>query len=350
MGELTFNGFEISGTTANRPDNIEEGQPYFNETLGVWQVYTGSAWQSAYPAVKWPMAAFGSWQLANDGARTNGGGIVGDVTLTNQAAAMAKTFDASESSGTLGNIAVAGARAGYASNFQLFPNSPAATDYVAFGGAVPFCELAFNLSATVAVYDEAAVLAWEYSDGAGSWASLTLVTDQTDTDAADGARSFQQDGALSFVPPSDWASVALDGQTAYWIRAIVQTDKGDNMTTVPLLDAEEHDIVTPRDGFLCPHDGTITEIRVINGATTSHSGSAVQFILMNFTTGGVVLDENVAPEWAASRRQNNFPASSGGLTTLAVAAGDELGVLVTQEDSGNNDPTNVMMELQVTTA
>ena len=30
---------------------------------------------------KWTTAAFGSWQLANDGARTNGGGIVGDIVV-----------------------------------------------------------------------------------------------------------------------------------------------------------------------------------------------------------------------------------------------------------------------------
>lgn len=343
MGELALNGFEISGTTANRPDNVEEGQLYFNETLGVWQVRNAAgtpAWQGAYIGTKWPMAAFGLWGIDVDGARTNGGGIVGDVTLTNAAAAFAKTFDASEgASGTVGNIAVAGARAGYANNFQLIPDSPEENDYAAFGGAVPFCELAFNMSVTVAVYDEAAVLAWEYSDGAGSWASLTLATDQTDTDAADGARSFQQDGALSFVPPSDWASVALDGQTAYWIRAVVQTGKGDNMTTSPLMQDVEHDIVTPLDGFTCPHGGTITGIRVNDGTTGTLQDGSTKFILMNFTTGAHSGPAGVA-HTLASQRQDQFAVS------LAVSTGDELGILNTEED-GTNEPINVMLELNV---
>lgn len=295
--------------------------------------------KTALKRKKWSMAAYGVWELANDGAETNGGGIVGDIAVTRAEAELAKAFDASESSGTWGDIEVTAARGGYTANYQLFPDSPAATDAVAFGGSVPFCEIAFAMSGTVAVYDEAAVLAWEYSDGVGSWASLTLVTDQTDTDAADGARSFQQDGALSFVPPSDWASVAVGGTTAYWIRGVVQTAKGDNMTTSPVTNTQEHGVVTPDDGFTCPHGGTITGIRVIDGATgTLHTGSDVKFILMNFTTG----DHSGELTWAQDQQQDAFTG-----LTLAVNQDDELGVLVTQEDSGNDDPTNVMLELQV---
>lgn len=46
MGELTEFGFEISGTTTNRPDNVEEGFRYFNESLAQMQVYDGSSWLS----------------------------------------------------------------------------------------------------------------------------------------------------------------------------------------------------------------------------------------------------------------------------------------------------------------
>lgn len=292
----------------------------------------------SYAKAIWAMTAFTSWQLDNDGARTNGGGIVGDVALTNAAAAFAKTYDFDESGGTWGNIAVSGARGGYGNNFQLFPDSPTAEDAVAFGAAVPFCELAV-LTDTEGIYNEAGVLAWEYSDGAGSWASLTLVNDNTGTTGQTGVYFTEREGAITFIPPSDWESVALDGQTAYWIRAVVQTDKGDNMTVSPILNNVEHDIVTPDDGFLCPHDGTITGIRAIDTAGTLHSGTTVKFILMNFTTGA----HSGELTWATSQRQDAWAS-----LTLAVNAGDELGVLVTQEDSGNADPTNVMLELSVT--
>lgn len=44
MGELTFNGHEISGTTTNRDANVEEGQMFFNETLGQQQFFDGTNW------------------------------------------------------------------------------------------------------------------------------------------------------------------------------------------------------------------------------------------------------------------------------------------------------------------
>ena len=44
MGENVQNGFEVSGTTTNRPDNVEEGQYYFNETLAQMQIHDGSNW------------------------------------------------------------------------------------------------------------------------------------------------------------------------------------------------------------------------------------------------------------------------------------------------------------------
>ncbi len=341
MGELTQHGFEISGTTALRPDNVEEGQPYFNESLGVWQVRNKAgtpAWQGPYIATKWSMAALGLWGIDVDGARTNGGGIVGDVVVTEQAASLAKAFDADESSGTWGNIEDTAVRADYTSGFQLFPDSPAATDAAAFGGAVPFPELAFDGTGTPAVYDEATVIVWEYTTAVDTWSTLTIVTDQTDTDDQSGGRPFQDatGGAISFIPPSDWASVALDGQTAYWIRAIIQTGKGDNMTTSPVLNNVQHDLVKPSDGFTCPHGGTITGIRVSDAkAGTLHT--AIKFILMNFTTG----DHSGEKTWASGQRQDAFTG-----LTLAVNTGDELGVLNTDED-GTNEPTNVLLELNV---
>jgi len=49
MPGLTSNGLARSGTTANRPTNAEVGQAYFDETLGVDLVYTGSTdgWKPA---------------------------------------------------------------------------------------------------------------------------------------------------------------------------------------------------------------------------------------------------------------------------------------------------------------
>ena len=284
------------------------------------------------------MAAFGSWELANDGAKTNGGGLVGDIVETAIDSTLVQAYDASESGGTWGYLATTHLRDGYSAEFQLFPSSPAQGDAVAFGSTVPFCEVSFDIG-TPAVYDAAAVLAWEYSDGVDSWASLTLATDQTGATGQTGAYFAERDGALSFVPPADWASVAVGGITGYWIRAVIQSGKGGNMTTSPAMNGENPSTVSLGDGFPCPHGGTITGIRAIDTAATPHATDDVKFILMDFTTGA----HSGQLTWARNQRQDAWPS-----LTLVVNTSDILGVLVTQEDSGNADPTNVMLELTVT--
>lgn len=290
---------------------------------------------------KWPMAAYTSWQLANDGAQTNGAGMVGDVDVSDQLTCTVydhgtTTYAALDSSDDL---------TGWAAAYQLSADSGAEEagtdsdgqtdgDAAYFGYTIPFCELSFDLD-TVGV-NGAKVWRWEYYNGT-QWNELTgLAIDNTDTANADGEQSFEQNGAVSFVPPSDWAAVAVNSVTKYWIRARVVAEQ---ITTTPVMDGTEPDVVVPGDGFLCPHDGTITDIRVTDTAGTLHTGTDVKFILMNFTTGA----HSGELTWAQDQRQDAWAS-----LTLAVNAGDELGVLVTQEDSGNNDPTDVMIELGVT--
>jgi hypothetical protein len=101
----------------------------------------------------------------------------------------------------------------------------------------------------------------------------------------------------------------------------------------------EHETVTPADGFIAPAAGTITGIRTIDANTgTPHSGTAVHFILMNFTTGAHSGDNAMV----LGDRQNNFPGLS-----LSVNRGDILAPLVTEWGAGDDDPTNVSLELQV---
>ena len=107
------------------------------------------------------------------------------------------------------------------------------------------------------------------------------------------------------------------------------------------MNSAEPDVIFLGDGFLCPHAGTITGIRAVDTASTLHTGTDVKFILMDFTTGA----HSGELTWAQDQRQDAWAS-----LTLAVNSGDELGVLVTQEDSGNNDPTDVMLELGVTFA
>lgn len=348
MGEITQYGFEVSGTTADRPDNVEEGQQYFNEDLGVWQVRNAAgtpAWQGAYIGVKWSMAAHGSWQLANDGAFTNGGGIVGDVSIAvnidNTTA-----FSDSGGAGTFADIAATSNLSSWNLDYQLSADAGLENsgvdadgstdgDAIYFGHSVPFCEIGFDLN-PVGVMDNK-VWRWEYYNGT-QWNQIPTASffDNTDDVSQDGEESFSRNGAVTFIPPSDWATTSVNSATKYWIRARVVAL---GISTTPLMnDPAEPVMVTPLDGFTCPHGGTITGIRCSNAATTLHSGTAVKWILMNFTTGA----HSGELEWAVSQQQDSFAS-----LTLAVNTGDELGVLITQEDSGNDDPTNVMLELDV---
>lgn len=298
------------------------------------------AMQSAFDEVagvkvQWTMAVLGAWAVDGDGIFTNGGGTVGAVAAgTEQAAAYCKVED----DGSFANLAVSGAEAGYTANYQLFPDTPVAeTDYVYFGANTPFCEIGLDLSATPATYDAAGVLEWFYWNGS-AWAALTIAHDNTHASTKDGTLSFARDGALQFIPPTGWARSEVDSQAGHWIRCGIASGKAANMTQVPITNSAEHSVVEPTNGFLCPEDGTVTGLRLSDGASTLHTTADVKFILMNYTTG-IASSEMT---FAQDVRNQTFTGLS-----LPVSKGDELGVLVTQED-GSAEPADVILVLDVT--
>lgn len=280
----------------------------------------------------WPMAVLGAWAIDGDGARTNGAGLVGTTpTLTEAAVSQAKV----ENGGVFGDLSAV--NAGYSSTYQLFPDAPVAeTDYAYFGATVPFPELAFDMSATVATFDAAGVLTWEYWDGA-QWSTLPIAHDGSSASTADGTLAFGRDGALSFVPPADWAQSTVDGVTIYWIRAGIAAGKAANLTQVPITNSKEHEIVTPTGGFVVRQTGTIDTIRLVDGAGTLHTTADVKFILHNYTTG--------AHSGELTFLQDQRCQVFAGLS-LAVADGDVLGVVCTQEDTAA-EPSGVILELGV---
>ena len=280
-------------------------------------------------SVTHPMSLFGAWAINGDGARTNGAGLVGDdVLLVAAGNAYAKVFDASAVAALQFNpLATSSAGAGYTANYQLIPDTSAAGDIAYLGSAIAFAEIALDM-ATVASW-VAGVAVWEYWDGA-AWSALTLALDNTDT----GAGSFLQDGAISFVPPDDWTATEVDSQSGFWIRFRVTT----GLTTSPALNATNHEFVTPEDSWVAPCDGTVVRIRASTGAATLPAANATKFVLMNFTTGLHTAER----EWAVSKRTYSFTLAR----PLTIVDGDQLGVIVTQED-GTNEHLNVMFELEV---
>lgn len=98
---------------------------------------------------------------------------------------------------------------------ELLPSTPANDDAVYFGidtsltdvDTGPFSSLVFDLSSPFVGW---ATVAWEYWDGS-AWSALTV---------KDNTLSLLQTGVNSvhWVPPSNWATTAVDGLTGYWVR------------------------------------------------------------------------------------------------------------------------------------
>lgn len=256
-----------------------------------------------------------------------GGGFAGcdqaaDVLTTEAAAAFCKVFDVSAGggAGVYRNISLASVDDFV--QWQVFPNNTQDGDRILFGATKPFFQMVLDLSAVVSTYGGNA-LTWEYYDGA-AWKALTLAYDGTDGTAQDGKRSFGADGSISFVPPTDWAVGTFGGQAAFWIQAKVSTVA--NLLVLGILNAHRHYICTPVDGFIVPHDCTLTGVAIRDQAATVHTTNDIKLVVANFTAGrhsGVLT-------FAQDKRNDSWASLSVG-----CAAGDVLGVLITQEDGAN---------------
>ena len=250
------------------------------------------------------------------------------VVYTEQAAALAKIDDG----GSFANLADSAGEGGYTGAYQLFPDTELEDDAAYFGAAAPFGILNFNVSATVATYGADSV-AWEYWDGA-AWSALTILYDETDTTAQNGLRPFQQDGEIIFSAPTDWASTTVDSQAAYWIRARIKA--GFNVTQIPLLDSQEHKLVTSPTASEAPATGTIGRSR-LSWTTASGANNDTKIILCNLTKGTASAIKTLTQALIAHE-----------VADFAVLcdAGDQIVIYVTQEDE-TTEFANGIMEMSV---
>lgn len=248
-------------------------------------------------------------------------------TETEQASTLCKSDDG----GTFADIATISAEAGYASNYQLFPDTEAENDAVYFGGVSPFGVLKIDVD-TVATYG-ADSLAWEYWNGS-AWTALTIIYDHTDSTAQDGLRSFQRDGHIIFSAPTDWASVEVDSQAGYWIRA--RCNATVNITQIPILNSVEHYLISDASAPEVPVSGTISRGR-ITATTNSGANNDTKIILLNLTSGACS-----AIKTLTKAIQIHEVADFA----LLVSANDGLGVYVTQED-GTTEFANLTAELKI---
>jgi len=251
-------------------------------------------------------------------------------TATEQAAALCKVYDASAAAYL--NVSGSSAGGGYTNDYQLFPDTEAIGDYVIFGAASKFGIIKIDVSATAATYGADAIT-WQY--WAGSWKTLTIIWDDTNTTpAAGGKRPFMQDGHIIFSAPDDWVAVEIDDQSAFWIRAYVDAAQ---ITQIPLLDSHEHYIITDTNAFECPADGEIGAGR-FTFVTNSGANDHTDVILCDLSSG-----ECSAIKAVTKAKNQGAVVTDFGLT---VSAGDYLAFYVTDED-GTTEYANGQVELQL---
>jgi len=244
-------------------------------------------------------------------------------TATAQAAAYMKVYSVTElayapcatSNAVLGDT--------YAADFQMFPDADTDVigDAVYFGDDVPFCQIGIDVD-TGMTWSGTPVL-WEYYNADGTWDTLAIVYDGSSSTGTTGITSFEQDGVITFVPPQDWGSSAVDSQTAYWLRAKL----GAAGVTTPAVIADEWDLNVPDTGYVPVRNGIITSIGVDDTSDVLHTATDIKFVLWNSTTGKSSGEITFAQDRIAEVMPLSYP--------VEVSIGDKLAFVCTQEDGTN---------------
>ncbi len=277
-----------------------------------------------------PMLAPQPWAIDGDGAETNGGGLVGHAAvLTQVGAGECLVYDAG--TGEYEPIETAGGtwRAAPASNYAILPDAPANDDALMVMYSIPFPEVAFDVSATVAVYTGVAGK-WQVSTGAGTWVDVTTIYDNSSAAVHTGTQPLSRDGALIQIPEATWASATYSGKTGYWLRFVV-TD-ATKITTVAILNNKRAEIVTAEQGWAPPQAVVLESVYFCDSGMTLHTANDVKLLLWNQTTG----DSRVAT-FAQDKRQEIAT-----ITSWTVAIASRISTWVVQED-GTNEPQNALL-------
>jgi hypothetical protein len=248
-------------------------------------------------------------------------------TATEQAAAYAVCYCKTEDDYCLLSKTNTDLGDSYAAEYQLFPDADtdAIGDAVFFGYSVPFAQIGFDMSATVAVWAGAGSVGWSYWDGS-AWSDLdaSIINDGSGSTATDGTYPFEQDGVLTFVPPQDWAATTVNGQSAYWIKCELLVAA---VTTPGLTNSTEHDINVPDTGIVFTYNGTVTSVTINDTSDTLHTANDIEFVFINTTTGdssGVIA---FPQDMALATVPLPYPVD--------VSIGDKCAIVCTQEDGTN---------------
>lgn len=193
------------------------------------------------------------------------------------------------------------------------------SDSLNIGYAARFCAVVLNVATAGSGDAVAAETIWEYSQGSDTWATLESGHELTDDSVALTAGTSTY--VTSFVPPSDWATQAIDGGTAmYHVRFRATADDVYN-TTDPLITQGWVVPLDTGDGITVPATGTVTAVD-LQALTASATNDDTELLLVNITTG---LFAQLT--WTGADVMDRVTG-----LTLAVTKGDELAVVMISED------------------
>ena len=128
----------------------------------------------------------------------------------------------------------------------LFPAVPVINDAVYFGidtdlqlqGDPVFDNIVFNISTPA--FDMS--LRWEYY-GSSGWTALTC---HDGTDAGGGPFTRNGINSVSFEPPADWTTTAINGTTALWVRCLAYAAPGGAAVSPEQDDTYPYSCIWPR--------------------------------------------------------------------------------------------------------
>ena len=143
------------------------------------------------------------------------------LTETATAFDSVQLYNGDSGTGYVDDTTEAGTEAG--TEFDLMNST---TDYLYMGNATTFGGMKFEFGTRGSNY----TLKIEYYNGA-SWEEVTASGDSL----VDDTSGFESDGAIHFTIPGDWATVAVNSITKYWIRI--------STTTTPVTVAKAYYII-----------------------------------------------------------------------------------------------------------
>jgi len=217
-----------------------------------------------------------------------------------------------------------------ASDCAAVPAYPGIGDGLYIGYSEPFTKVKVTIgTAGVATW----TVALKYWDGS-AWTAVTAALVEDDTAGwTTGTSTYY----VHFVPPSDWtANTATNGpnsQTGYFV--VMEITAFTSMTTQPLItQGWVLPVTTSTDGFTCPYKGTIVKVSC-SAQTASATNADSVFLLMNFTQG-------TSASFTWTKADPNLEIT----VSLAVLAGDELGIVQITED-GTTEFANATFMLTI---